>query len=1663
MNHEQYTKDFVSERRMSAWRQEAKERVRAFSEEIADGLFVHFRKGKIVARASEAIEALPSAEREQLWQMIFPGLAEVMELVWTQLDCTMILRRDGGEWGHGERFTWPATASKRSLVKIEWLRKLLIVVGPFPELSLPQALAVNSALSSGSAEEAAGGYADSTGQFYDSDALGYLCATLLTVAPDGVTTREVEAILRSPFEVCGKPPYTTRHVFTALLCAERPDLWRMVNDQLLDAGREAGHRSWLLSSREGAHPDSWVHLMRTIHDHELVRFSEVQTTLQAWSGWPWLWEQKSRDEYQSLLGFWAHCLESPEKRQEAFERSPMETAFALWSEAVYDGPLALQRIAHPTALTADQRLGAVHFLEICPTSERSGIALQYLNVEDLRAAAVAVNLLTDQRVVFPASANPEDIFQRVYDFYQQTENSPPLPPATKPFPQVALDEQRVLQLLADRFPDGREAEIEALLPKMNQDNRQILVRRLNRYNLTTFDREMAEIMHGDDPQEWEAWQADHQGSQLAAQRRLIISMIADPSFEVAEKAYDAIKGFRLSADETAMIKPVLKSKNARKRLLVTQCYSSQPIATNLELINQLLRSTIADERLAGLEVVRVTAGDDSKREAILSLWRALKFEPRTKAEQKACQHLVEIIGGDSPQPDEAATVQNVQNAFGLLDPAKLAPPLQPEDHAVTLHTSATGKIIAGLQQWMDDNAEAIIPPRYPNDPPEGEMLKDIRSLPYVKVRESVEENLKQFPVAATLVQWWRERPDALRDEDGFELPRVRAVLYLQRRKLEPQVRDILSASDPIDLAIRNKLESLVSWLLYLTQTEDSDAWQRFLVQATESAWVRLPDSHQGNANIWSSQLDRSLQLNQMTIEAQKRMWAVCRNRAPGDRSPFNFYINQVAQLFLNSVATEAEFIWRLVGDRDLGPYALERAFADLAMATAIQPRYPTATHDPAVVAITQKVIDRIFDLEMKRGESPEECSYAVRSITALQGVRYLTRILSNLDRKLFRKSHSYESRKDYSRPTVLIHLLSVCFPAKQDTAEVFTQAITQAGIDHDLLLQLAMFRPVWARFVAHTIGRPELPDTVAWIFAHTRGQDYQWHTNAKEIWAGEVGYRSPIPVEEFIDGAVDTDWFFQAYEAIGPDIWAKLYDSAKFASTGKGHVRARVFADALLGNISVDELSGNIESKGDLNAVLAIGLPALPQARQAREQEALKRYEILQGVLARSKQSKAQRRASEQRAVELGIQNLARRAGYSDTLRFEWTMEMLAAEDLKSGALQATSDGVLCQIDIDPDAKLKLSASRDGKLLKSVPAKVKKSPAVKELLERMKTLQKEAQRLRPALEDIMARGVSMACAEWRILLEHPLAGPLLKRLVLVGPGALGLPTPDGLAGPDGQVSPWPANEAELRIAHPLDLLPTETWAQWQHGLFSQQIVQPFKQVFRELYTPTESECAENSDVVKRYQGHLIKPAQSLALLGQRGWIYEPGERLFRKIRNLNLMASVYFTDHFYTPNEIEVTGIDTIQFFNGEGKLIPVPAVPPLVFSEVMRDMDLIVSIAHATGADPKSSPASIDSRAALVRETAKILKLDQIGVEGNFCHIAGQHGDYRVHLGSGIVHRKHGETLPIRNAPEPERGRLFLPFADDDPITAGILSRILLFAHDDRIRDPYLARLIRG
>ena len=48
--------------------------------------------------------------------------------------------------------------------------------------------------------------------------------------------------------------------------------------------------------------------------------------------------------------------------------------------------------------------------------------------------------------------------------------------------------------------------------------------------------------------------------------------------------------------------------------------------------------------------------------------------------------------------------------------------------------------------------------------------------------------------------------------------------------------------------------------------------------------------------------------------------------------------------------------------------------------------------------------------------------------------------------------------------------------------------------------------------------------------------------------------------------------------------------------------------------------------------------------------------------------------------------------------------------------------------------------------------------------------------------------------------------------------------------------------------------------------------------------------------------------------------------------------------------------------------------------------------------------------------------------------------------------------VLPVHSQ---HRGRIFLPFADEDPKTAEIISKVLLFAEDHKIKDPTILEQI--
>jgi len=89
-------------------------------------------------------------------------------------------------------------------------------------------------------------------------------------------------------------------------------------------------------------------------------------------------------------------------------------------------------------------------------------------------------------------------------------------------------------------------------------------------------------------------------------------------------------------------------------------------------------------------------------------------------------------------------------------------------------------------------------------------------------------------------------------------------------------------------------------------------------------------------------------------------------------------------------------------------------------------------------------------------------------------------------------------------------------------------------------------------------------------------------------------------------------------------------------------------------------------------------------------------------------------------------------------------------------------------------------------------------------------------------------------------------------------------------------------------------------------------------------------------------------------------------------------------------------------------------------------------------------------------------LQLTNVRFKNSHALIVGELGDYSVHLGSGTVHRMPGGALCLMPVHSQHRGRLFLPFADDDPKTAEVITKVLLLARDAEIQDPTILEQLR-
>ncbi len=1588
----------------------------------------------------EAIQWLDKAkpsDRLQLFAALFPNLSEYVEQAW------QIHLRLPYQAGWTRRtFRAPHTSSTIRWNRVYWLESLIRAVDGYQQ-DITWFAAWALYLSWGTA-----------------DALGILFAAAIEAgSPQG---EEVFEILLASAQGKHEIGAMGRHVSRALLVAARPDGWTFVEKLLLAAQRQEGLRQSILETIDEAHPEAFRRMLRLIQQHNLARFSATVRAMNIWFGFQWGAEnvRAVNQTLERVLLF----LDKPESRAEALNSDDGETAYlALWAIAFEDALATIEPAASLLKdLMVERRFVGAYLLTQLGLPEAQQALLPALADEDLRVAAQA--LLAVQRGGHE-TLRESDLFERLETLLPRFPRAKKiLPPIVWPWLELSIEQQTVATALFNNRGNRSPKRFIPYLPIMGTWERSRVVT----------------ILAATKPDDAET-------------RETIFSLVGDASRLVREQSLQALAGYQITETEAIRLESLLTRKVGDLRRGVLTLLLNLPNQAALASAERLLTVSNPLQRLAGLELLHQMI----KGERALDQCRACAERYKSQHTQlsDAEKQLLDAI---LAQKREVATLND---ALGLLDPAQRTKPTPPKtpkkfflvSQKVKFITPAAIACINSLDDLIHQHRETPIIIETWQGPKE-ELLGNVRgSFPFPRHNTPIEEDQVRLPLPELWETWWIERSAQLRDDDGFELLRAWVLFpdmsgYYYRPDgqkdapwLQKAFQTLFANFDKLErFQYPYTIQNILAWLVWLHPPAGA---VDFLLDAVEIAFTlvprkelaRLPESEGHYYYDWdwrnNSRLLGWLELTRQYCSLcpsewsdahHVRFWKLLRwMDEPGPPVPRHRpYLEEVLVAFRAGGATEADILDHLLGPRpEERFYHFSHAFNDLSDLTSRKPA-PLFAEYPFLAKLVNHCRERIIEVELSRGDMPTAASAPALELRLAGGLETLVRLLQAFGQENFVRGWIYDN---LSKASTSSHLIRATFPTESDSPEMFATRIKAAKIPQRRLIEVAVYAPQWASHVEHALQWPQFAEAVWWMHAHTK--DTGWHVDweIREMWAAQVSERTPLSAQNLLDGAVDVAWFTRVYQALGPERWQALDNAAKYASGGGGHKRAQLFADAMLGRIEPEQLVICINQKRHQDSVRALGLLPLIKGEEGA-QDLLKRYQIIQEFVRTSRQFGSQRQASEKLAATIGMENLARTAGYPDPIRLEWDMEAQAIADLAGGPITVTVDEVIVSLAINTWGEPNLTVTKQGQPLKAIPTMIKKNPKIAELQARQREVKQQAVRMRLSLEQAMCRSDIFSGSELQRLFDHPILAPMLEQLIFIGNGLTGYPIEHGqaLQAHDGGVVAIQP-DTSLRLAHPHDLLATQEWHLWQRDCFLAERIQPFKQVFRELYILTAVEKADGT-ISRRYAGHQVNPRQALALLGQRGWVNHPEEGIRRTFHDQNLSAWLTFLGGFFTPAEVEGLTIEGVRFSKrGERQPLELTQIPPRLFSEVMRDLDLIVSVAHQGGVDPEASASTIEMRTSLIRETCVMLNVANVRLQGSHALIDGQLGNYSIHLGSGVVHRQPGGALCIVPVHAQHRGRLFLPFADDDPKTAEVLSKILLLAQDTDIKDPTILEQLLG
>lgn len=1642
-------------------------------------------ENKLVEEAMVAFENLPAGERKKIFAIVAPRLTDELEAAWNFQKTTPY------QMGYGRRaFRAPDNPELSLETRIKWFENLATTLNQFKEeaLTLPWLAQWTPHAFPYLANRIAPILAASidSGTAKGEEVFDILCRTI---------TRE------DPIGMMGD------HVIKSLFLSSRKEGWELLEKTLLAAQRQEGLRQSILNQVDLAHPEAFARVLRLILEQDLVRFSSVARCINVWFNL--LWDSSSVKVLNENIEQFSKILESESERKKALSGSHPENIYrALWASAFINAPKTVPIATQLLKYKSDEiRFVAVWGLTTMGLQSAADAKLALIDDPNLQIALTAALsskgiVTTNDSAGILMDNNPDhhQLFDGLERLYLRIPEKPTvLKPIVWPWTERSIDRSMLIGNLLNALKELPPTRILPYLPHMSPYERKLVVGYLAQQK------------------KWDGLTRttllDLAGDASSDVRGAAIGALETNSLRPEEMK--KVEGYltRKTDDlRRGLVKLLLKEKDELVIESADRLMESKEInqrLAGLELIRQMA------ETKRSFPECQKRAEDYRTHRKKLNREEATQIQG-ILASQKAVATLDDALGFMNPK-NRSPVVPPRKMKVLLISPAaiecmKSLDQLVHENREIQI----IEKHYNGDRLALLGTAEGYYLPSLDLDKPIGPQKA---KLPLIEVWEKwaskrdgkLKDNdgLELLRAAFAINFFDRYDFDTIQKEaKPYGGNKILAALFgicaPPSLKYPGHVDQILTWL--LDLnPPKGSVDFVIDCIEHSFSQVPKEAHQILLEPPKQRSYYE-PDPDWRDMkmfNMWDSFLGRVLKRagNDYSTDQLKRYWNLLHyydEPIPGanrQRPSFGLTCQAVQSGFAN----QDDLADQLLGPRNPSRYG--NPFGELHSLFLHEEKWEkTIQNTPGLVELRKKIPERILEIELSRGESPTAATLPALALGYLRGTPVLFRILEALAKAKLKKGSSWRDDSETSRAVTLTSLLKITYPAESDTQEDFNkgmrEAISAGYCTEQRALELAFLAPQWTKVVEGFLNWRGFSEGIYWFMAH---MDSGWGYHGGHVAAEAAGHkddpeevksseaentdpedetsdsndsnrktkpkklsawerllleRTPLTDEERNEGAVDVAWFRRTWAELGEDRWKQMAEAARFAANAQQANKAKFLADVLLGNTSRQDLMDGIQKRKLKEHVRLLGLLPLGSGAK-RDADLRERYEVMQDYRKYARGLSSLTKPAAMRASEIGSQNLARLAGYPDPLRLEWAMEAESVKDLAQGPVTITKEGITVTLCLNEEAQPELTITRDGKTLKAIPAPIKKKyEEISELAERSGDLRRKASRMKWSLETAMCRGDSFTGTELQQLMDHAILAPLLSRLVLIGEGIAGYPDKKGKALRDyqGKLEPVKATES-IRIAHPHDLFSRGDWGKWQQECFQSERVQPFKQVFRELYPLTQQEKKDGA-LSQRFAGQQIHPTQAMALWGQRGWSTQDG--VCKIFHDLSLVVDVSFLYGGGTAIEVEGLTLDTIQFRKrDESKPIPLSKVPPILFSETMRDLDLVVSVAHRGEVDPEASASTVEMRASLIRETCQLLGLKNVRIKEPHALIEGHFSQYSLHLGSGGVHRLPGGALCILPVHSQHRGRLFLPFADNDPRTAEIVSKILLLARDQEIQDP--------